>query len=123
MEKTWIKPSTSLRIKTSEAWAELKVKDYDGEQYFDILAGKKGKKAHMHMGTNLDQRIRFLDERGITNTVRRQVESKKYGPISDETREITNNVKGPYEFEFKLNIEIDTGEITIQTFRFTKYKT
>jgi hypothetical protein len=120
MEKFWIKPSTSLHIKNNDSWAELKIKDSDGEQFFDILLGKKGKKAHMHMGINLDQSLRFHQGRGITDTLRRQVHSKKHGPISDVKLEKIKDVEGLHEFEFKINIEVDTGEITIQSFRFTK---
>ncbi len=119
MEKWWIKPGTSLRIKNNDSWAELKIKDDSGEQYFDILVGEKGKQAHMHMGINLDQSLRFLEGRGITNTIRRQMESKIYGPLDDKVKFI-KDVKGLHEFEFKLNVEVDTGEITIQSFRFTK---
>lgn len=118
MEKLWIKPSTSLRIENNDLWGELKIKD-DGVQYFDLLFGKKGKEPHAHMGINLDQKLRFLEGRGITNTIRRQIESQKYGLISD-VKEIYKDVEGLNEFELKLNVEFDTGEIIIQSFRFTK---
>lgn len=118
--KLWINKTTTLRNENDKCWAELKIKDDSGDQYIDILIGERGKKPHIHMGINLDQSLRFLEPRGIVQKINKKIDSKIYGPISNITGIINNDIKGLYNFEVKFNIEINTNEVTIQSLGWKK---
>jgi hypothetical protein len=76
------------RLETENFWAEFRVKTDDriGDRYVDVLIGNKGEsEAHSHLGLNLDQSTRFVEPRGLLNTMRREVDSKQEGRLADET--------------------------------------
>jgi len=65
-EDTWLKVRNINKIegRTKNFWVKIKNK----KTYYDVLIGKKDKKAHIHYGINPDFTITFLEDRkGVQN--------------------------------------------------------
>lgn len=104
------------RLETKSFWAEFRVKKDErrGDQYIDVLIGRKDEmKPHSHIGINLDQSTRFVEPRGVLNTIRRVVNSKQMGRLADETIEYSERRDGKPEGNFVFQIIIDEPTKTI----------
>lgn len=114
----WIKKITK-EIKNKTHWAKLRVKkdEMSNKYYLDILAGRKNRRPHAHIGINLDQTLKFRRYRGITHSIEREVKflKKRYG----ESRKviIDHNLMPAKDVIVKLNIDGNTKEVTIREFR------
>jgi hypothetical protein len=104
------------RLETKNFWAEFRVKkdERHGDQYVDVLIGRRDEAdAHSHIGINFDQSTRFVESRGVLNTLRREVDSKLRGRLADETIEYSERKEGKPEGKFIFQIIIDEPTRTI----------
>ena len=104
------------RYEDKTHWATLKVKKNKGQDYFDILIGPKGKKAHSHLGINLDQTLRFQEGRKLVYSIGRKVESRKKGLVEDKKVVVDKDVTSRRELIFVLIMDGSTGEVKIKKF-------
>ena len=87
-----------------------------GQENIDILIGKKGKSVpHVHLGINLDQSLRFSEPRKVLTSIRREIDSEKYGKLKDETINY-NSKEGKAKLRFKVDIDNKTKLIDIRFF-------
>ena len=85
-----------------------------GDEYIDILIGKKGSNIpHSHFGLNLDQTFRFVEPRSAMHSIRREIDSKFKGRISDEKIKFDGQ-QGPANFTFKVLIHGPTKTIEVK---------
>ncbi|MFO8133233.1 MAG: hypothetical protein R6U10_04795 [Thermoplasmatota archaeon] len=121
----WTKATTKqdIRCPYNEYWAKLRVKEDSGEQYFDILIGKRGEEPHIHLGINLDQTLRFNEGRGIEGSISRKVESQNYGLMSDGKIIVDKNIDGSSDVElhFELDMVGETREVIIKEFELNRF--
>jgi len=77
-----------LDIKNNKYWLKLKVSENKKTQqnYYDLLGGIKGKKAHIHYGFDLLGNIIFDQHREQIQKLRKTTDSSLHGRISDETK-------------------------------------
>lgn len=122
LKNFWVKP-LKKRIESSTHYAEIKTKKQSktGEQYIDLIIGKKGKdrkKGGMHLGWKLGQSLHFIKPRMITHKIKRQVTSKLYGDLGKEEM-IYNELKDVGK-NIRIQFEIDgsTGEVKLSKFSF-----
>lgn len=104
------------RLETKNFWAEFRVKmdDRTGDRYIDVLMGNKDEsKPHSHLGLNLDQSTRFVEPRGLLNTMRREVDSKQKGRLADETIVYSEPKAGKPKGKLVFKIIIDEPTKTI----------
>ena len=102
------------RLETENYWAVFRVKKdlKRNDEYIDVLVGSKGQRdPHIHAGINFDQSRRFVESRGRLVDLRRQVDSKMKGRLSDETITYTNK-PSTSRFTFKIIIDGPTRTIT-----------
>jgi hypothetical protein len=111
-----IKPGKE-RLESANFWAQFRVKKDDrrGDEYVDVLIGNKYEtKPHSHIGINLDQSTRFVEPRGMLNTMRREIDSKLRGRLADETLtySVPKEGKPKGKLVFQLIIDEPTRTIT-----------
>lgn len=121
----WTKEDIKLRTENKTHWAQLKIgkQRTTGEQYLDILIGKKGenrKDGGMHFEIKLNQQIHYLDSRNITHKIKREVVSKNKGFLESKEQVINQNLTPLNDLNFSLNLDGSTGEVTITKFEFKK---
>ena len=56
----------------------------EGIQYYDVLAGERHKRPHMHMGISLLGKAIFALDRGVVTAVTKETESRLYGRYPKE---------------------------------------
>jgi len=105
------------RVKTQNYWGTVRLrKDSQIDEYYvDVLIGKKDKDApHVHVGINLDQTLRFVEPRNELVKIRREVNSKFRGKLSDESV-VYKKVPEGAELTFKIVIDdpIKTIEVIL----------
>jgi divalent metal cation (Fe/Co/Zn/Cd) transporter len=116
VQNLWIKKVTK-EFKNKTHWAKLRVKKDNGQDYIDVLIGRKGQKWHTHLGINLDQTIRFAEFRKITRSIERTVTSLKKGLMDRKELIVDKNVKGKKRLILKLDMNgMKAGEVTIKEF-------
>ncbi len=110
--------TTYINYRGEERWAKLRVKTYEatGEDYFDILIGKHGKKAHVHMGIGLDMRPLFTEDRGLVHKIARRMEQQQKGVLEDKQVFINADVNPAKDLIFKVDVNPNTGEVTVRDF-------
>lgn len=106
-------------FKDETHWAKLRVKKDTrvNEKYIDILVGRKGKQWYTHIGINLDQSTKFTRFRGVTHAITRKVESLKRGLLENEKLLIDPEISPVKTLHLVLNMDGDTGEVSIKEFR------
>jgi hypothetical protein len=57
-----------VRGRTKNYWIEVRKK----KDYFDVLIGEKGEKAHIHFGINPDTTTKFIEDRGKIMRMRKE---------------------------------------------------
>jgi hypothetical protein len=104
--------------KDDERWAKLRVKrDRDSDaDYFDVLIGKTGADAHVHMGIALDQTLLFAEYRDLVRQVGKKIESQQQGLLEDGHKVINPNAVATSELVLVFNINPSTGQTTIRDF-------
>ena len=109
-----------LYIENDEWWAKLRVQKYkkSGQDYYDILGGKKGSKAiHYHQGIGLDTNSLFLMPRNVIHTVEHKVESELYGKVVDEKIDY-NTLEPAMKFDITIEVKSSSRESKIIQFKF-----
>jgi len=108
-----------LYIENDKFWAKLRVLKYKktGQDYYDILAGKKGKESHYHQGIGLDSNTLFLIDRGVIGKVEHKVESQLYGKTIDEEVKYKAS-KGRIKFNMTFEVKASSRESKIIRFKF-----
>jgi hypothetical protein len=108
------------KFKTKNFWAVVRVKrdSRRGDYYIDLLVGRKKHitdhlKPYAHIGLNPDQSTRFVETRGVLNTMRREIDSKQKGRLADETIEFSKPKEGKAEGKFIFQVTIDQPTKTI----------
>lgn len=86
--ENWLKVSNINLIKgrTKNFWVEIRNK----KTYYDILIGKKGKKAHIHYGINPDFTLTFLQDRNMVQNIRQKLITEKGEVIEVEDKIFPN---------------------------------
>ena len=104
--------------KDDERWARLEVKTYreTGEDYFDILVGNTGHKAHAHIGISLDQHLLFAEDRGLVQKLGRKLESQKKALLEQVESIVDPTKPGVKDLILKINLDPATGYITVLDF-------
>jgi hypothetical protein len=99
----------------------LRVKrDRDSDaDYFDVLIGRKGREAHVHLGIALDQTLLFAEYRGLVRQVGRKIESQQQGLLEDGHKIIDPNALASSELILVFDIKTQTGQTTIRDFALT----
>jgi hypothetical protein len=99
-------------------WAKLRIKNdtKSNEKYIDVLIGKKDAPYHMHIGINLDQSLKFQRFRGVVRSLTREVESMKRGLLENSTLLVDPTISPAKAFVFKINMDGNTGEVSIKEF-------
>lgn len=104
------------RVETQNFWAMFRVQKDDriGDLYIDVLIGNKDEtKPHSHLGLNRDGSTRFVESRGLLNTLRREIDSKQKGRIADETIVYNNPKAGKPKAKLVFQVIIDEPTRTI----------
>lgn len=108
------------RLETRNFWAFFRVRrdPRRGDYYIDLLVGRKRHvmdrlKPYAHIGINPDQSTRFVDARGVLNSVRQEIDSKQRGRLADETIEYSERREGKPVGKFIFQIIIDEPARTI----------
>ena len=107
-------------FKTANFWAEFRVKrdSRRGDYYIDLLVGRKRHvmdhlKPYAHIGINPDQSTRFVETRGVLNSIRREIDSKQRGRIADETVKYSARKEGKPIGNFIFQVIVDEPTKTI----------
>lgn len=103
------------RLETKNFWAKFRIKKDEerGDQYIDVLIGKKDEtEPHSHFGINLDMSTRFVEPRGVLNTLRREIDSKQMGRLANDTIEYSEPGEIEGKFVFQIMIDGSTRTIT-----------
>jgi hypothetical protein len=89
---------TEIRVKRSE-----KI----GEEYFDVLIGKKATQEKEYRGIRRDQSILFEELRLFLRALSRTIDSEKMGQLADKTKvyDISRLVEVPVRFS-RLEISL-----------------
>lgn len=117
VEKLWTK-KVVREFKDDTNWAKLRTKKdlKTGETYFDVLIGLKGKKAHAHIGFNLNNTLRFQQYRKITHSIERTVESQKHGFLEHKKVIVDEKAKGGKQLVFQLIMVGSSAEVIVKEF-------
>jgi hypothetical protein len=109
---------TFVSYKDDGYWAKLRVKrdERRGEDYFDILIGKNGKDAHVHLGITLDQKLLFKECRGLVHKIGRKLESRQQGLLEDTHQIVDAHVEQREDLIFKVDIDPLTGRVKVREF-------
>ena len=80
----WTKQK-NLEVKSENFWAKLRVKrDENGIQYYDVLAGERRKKSHIHIGYTLKGDEKFRRSREQIVSLSRKIKSQMHGEYPAE---------------------------------------
>jgi hypothetical protein len=108
------------RFETKNFWAVFRLKrdPRQGDYYIDLLVGRRKHimdhlKPYAHIGINPDQSTRFVETRGVLDSIRRVIDSKQRGRLADETIEFGKRKEGKPEGTFILKVIIDEPTKTI----------
>ena len=105
-----------IEICNKDYWAKLRVmSDSDGVQYYDVLAGERHKRPHMHMGISLLGESIFALDRGVVTAVARETESRLYGKYPKEELRLKEN-PGKCEVTVRVKIDGPSKESAIDVF-------
>jgi hypothetical protein len=99
-------------------WAKLRVKrdPGTGENYFDILVGKKDHEWHAHLGIGLDQTVKFLEDREQLHDIRRTLESEQKGLIDVQDLMMNAKALGGAKLILKFDLNPNSGQVTVRDF-------
>ena len=119
MDKSLWAKDAKIISKEGTHWAEIRIKNdtKSNEKYIDVLIGKKDAPYHMHIGINLDQSLKFQRFRGVTRAIAREVKSMKRGLLENSTLLVDPTISPVKTFVFKINMDGDTREVSIEEFR------
>jgi len=106
-----------LEVKYKKYWLKLRVLDDDSKQkYYDILGGIKGKEPHIHFGVDLLGNHIFNEPRNKVQKIRKTIDSRLHGRISDETIILKDT---PPKINFVLEV---TPDGTSKESKITKFE-
>ncbi|MBU0907177.1 MAG: hypothetical protein KKD18_01400 [Nanoarchaeota archaeon] len=108
--------SKNYNIKRSQNKIEGRTKNYwiklrRDKDYFDVLAGKRGKEPHIHFGINPDFSYKFIEPRGKAKKITR--ERTKQDRKKELVYEREFGIKGEPQFivQFRFNSHIKDGNL------------
>ena len=118
----WVK-SFKKEIKNKTHYAKIQTREESetGEQFIDLIIGKKGeerKKGGMHLGLNLTQTLHFIEPRRITHKIEREVISKLYGNLGKEEAYYNEFKKVMRKVRIQFQMDGPTGEVRLIKFQF-----
>ena len=77
------------------------------------MGNKNESKPHSHFGLNLDSSTRFVEPRGVLNTMRQEIDSKQKGRLSDETIVYSEPKEGKPKCKLVFKVIVDEPTKTI----------
>lgn len=115
--------NTKSYIENNHSWAKLRLKrDKKMGGYIDIVAGKKGKDAHFHIGFGFNGNEIFREDRDRINKIHKTVNSNLHGKIFDE-QIILKNSPGSYTFRIVTDLHEPTKKAILKKFEFIENST
>ncbi|MCI4364538.1 MAG: hypothetical protein L3K10_00515 [Thermoplasmata archaeon] len=114
IDSTWKLEVDREHYESGDAWANVRIVQDPrrGDDYIDLVIGLKGQDPHAHYGIDRDLSIRFHDDRGRVNSIRREVVDSNLGKVDDKTL-MLKPVKGKNSFQIRIYAHEPTRTVRV----------